>query len=179
MEEKSGGRGDSCHIRQGVRNIFPRLFLGLNLDSDIVRCISLINPIDIVYILVYPGISRYTSYISRYIYPKSGELSIRRPLPPRANSQSHFKCSPHSTSSTPPLPPASMPKATSPSNNISHSRQATDDSHSRMSDIALRKKKNADAQAAFRARRANYIATLEETGRSSVSCFSVRLLSHF
>jgi hypothetical protein len=33
-----------------------------------------------------------------------------------------------------------------------------------MSDVALRKKKNADAQAAFRARRANYIATLEETG---------------
>lgn len=32
-----------------------------------------------------------------------------------------------------------------------------------MSDIALRKKKNADAQAAFRQRRANYIATLEET----------------
>ncbi|KAJ7181678.1 anaphase-promoting complex, cyclosome, subunit 4-domain-containing protein [Mycena crocata] len=32
-----------------------------------------------------------------------------------------------------------------------------------LSDIALRKKKNADAQAAFRARRANYIATLEET----------------
>lgn len=35
-----------------------------------------------------------------------------------------------------------------------------------MSDVALRKKKNADAQAAFRARRANYIATLEETGAS-------------
>ncbi|EJD07171.1 uncharacterized protein FOMMEDRAFT_152542 [Fomitiporia mediterranea MF3/22] len=34
----------------------------------------------------------------------------------------------------------------------------------KMSKIALRKKKNADAQAAFRARRANYIATLEETG---------------
>ncbi|KAH9486914.1 hypothetical protein JR316_0000980 [Psilocybe cubensis] len=33
----------------------------------------------------------------------------------------------------------------------------------RMTDVALRKKKNADAQAAFRARRANYIATLEET----------------
>ncbi|KAH8102651.1 hypothetical protein BXZ70DRAFT_797479 [Cristinia sonorae] len=33
----------------------------------------------------------------------------------------------------------------------------------RMSEAALRKKKNADAQAAFRARRANYIATLEET----------------
>ncbi|KAI0078892.1 hypothetical protein K474DRAFT_1659826 [Panus rudis PR-1116 ss-1] len=31
------------------------------------------------------------------------------------------------------------------------------------SEAALRKKKNADAQAAFRARRANYIATLEET----------------
>ncbi|EJD07327.1 uncharacterized protein FOMMEDRAFT_149845 [Fomitiporia mediterranea MF3/22] len=33
----------------------------------------------------------------------------------------------------------------------------------KMSEITLRKKKNADAQAAFRARRANYIATLEET----------------
>ncbi|EJD01975.1 uncharacterized protein FOMMEDRAFT_157117 [Fomitiporia mediterranea MF3/22] len=33
----------------------------------------------------------------------------------------------------------------------------------KMSKITLRKKKNADAQAAFRARRANYIATLEET----------------
>ncbi|TFK41138.1 anaphase-promoting complex, cyclosome, subunit 4-domain-containing protein [Crucibulum laeve] len=39
----------------------------------------------------------------------------------------------------------------------------SDDPTSRMSDVALRKKKNADAQAAFRARRANYIATLEET----------------
>ncbi|KAH9946631.1 anaphase-promoting complex, cyclosome, subunit 4-domain-containing protein [Amylocystis lapponica] len=39
----------------------------------------------------------------------------------------------------------------------------SDDSSSRMSEAALRKKKNADAQAAFRARRANYIATLEET----------------
>ncbi|KAI0286968.1 hypothetical protein BGY98DRAFT_1086916 [Russula aff. rugulosa BPL654] len=38
-----------------------------------------------------------------------------------------------------------------------------DDLSSRISDTALRKKKNADAQAAFRARRANYIATLEET----------------
>jgi hypothetical protein len=28
----------------------------------------------------------------------------------------------------------------------------------------LRRKKNADAQAAFRSRRANYIANLEETG---------------
>ena len=31
----------------------------------------------------------------------------------------------------------------------------------------MRRKKNADAQAAFRARRANYIASLEETGRLS------------
>ncbi|KAI0002088.1 hypothetical protein BJV77DRAFT_971019 [Russula vinacea] len=38
-----------------------------------------------------------------------------------------------------------------------------DDPSSRVSDTAIRKKKNADAQAAFRARRANYIATLEET----------------
>ncbi|EJD07840.1 uncharacterized protein FOMMEDRAFT_150421 [Fomitiporia mediterranea MF3/22] len=34
----------------------------------------------------------------------------------------------------------------------------------KMSEITLRKKKNADAQAAFRACCANYIATLEETG---------------
>ncbi len=40
------------------------------------------------------------------------------------------------------------------------------DISARMSDVALRKKKNADAQAAFRARRANYISTLEETGVS-------------
>ncbi|RPD82564.1 hypothetical protein L226DRAFT_451057 [Lentinus tigrinus ALCF2SS1-7] len=38
-----------------------------------------------------------------------------------------------------------------------------DGAAARLSDAALRKKKNADAQAAFRARRANYIATLEET----------------
>lgn len=43
------------------------------------------------------------------------------------------------------------------------SSQDSSDFNSRMSDIAIRKKKNADAQAAFRARRANYIATLEET----------------
>jgi hypothetical protein len=42
----------------------------------------------------------------------------------------------------------------------------------RMSDIALRKKKNADAQAAFRARRANYIATLEETGTKNILPYS-------
>ncbi|PCH33624.1 hypothetical protein WOLCODRAFT_93867 [Wolfiporia cocos MD-104 SS10] len=39
----------------------------------------------------------------------------------------------------------------------------SDDNASHLSEAALRKKKNADAQAAFRARRANYIATLEET----------------
>ena len=51
------------------------------------------------------------------------------------------------------MPPSPDPKAGS-----------DDGTASRMSDAALRKKKNADAQAAFRARRANYIATLEETG---------------
>ncbi|THH16995.1 hypothetical protein EW146_g3735 [Bondarzewia mesenterica] len=54
------------------------------------------------------------------------------------------------------MAPANQP-TTSPSK---------DDSAARLSDAALRKKKNADAQAAFRARRANYIATLEETGQS-------------
>ncbi|KZT02734.1 uncharacterized protein LAESUDRAFT_729981 [Laetiporus sulphureus 93-53] len=43
------------------------------------------------------------------------------------------------------------------------SKASSDDNASKMSEAALRKKKNADAQAAFRARRANYIATLEET----------------
>ncbi|CCM01974.1 uncharacterized protein FIBRA_04047 [Fibroporia radiculosa] len=52
----------------------------------------------------------------------------------------------------PPSPSTSPPPKT-----------GSDDSPSRMSEAALRKKKNADAQAAFRARRANYIATLEET----------------
>jgi hypothetical protein len=39
-------------------------------------------------------------------------------------------------------------------------------------DAAMRKKKNADAQAAFRARRANYIATLEEAGSTRPAFFS-------
>ncbi|KAF8642250.1 hypothetical protein AX16_009525 [Volvariella volvacea WC 439] len=58
-----------------------------------------------------------------------------------------------------------MPKSTndSPTSNHSQSKQSADDQAARLSDVALRKKKNADAQAAFRARRANYIATLEET----------------
>ncbi|KAG6902867.1 hypothetical protein C0995_010036 [Termitomyces sp. Mi166 len=56
-----------------------------------------------------------------------------------------------------------MPKSNATASTASHSQQATDEQTSRMSDVALRKKKNADAQAAFRARRANYIATLEET----------------
>ncbi|KAL6310000.1 hypothetical protein BKA93DRAFT_876490 [Sparassis latifolia] len=50
-----------------------------------------------------------------------------------------------------------------PSPSSTNSKAGSDDSASRMSEAALRKKKNADAQAAFRARRANYIATLEET----------------
>ncbi|OBZ79324.1 hypothetical protein A0H81_01147 [Grifola frondosa] len=51
----------------------------------------------------------------------------------------------------------------SPSPGSAQSKTGSDGSSSRMSEAALRKKKNADAQAAFRARRANYIATLEET----------------
>ena len=55
-----------------------------------------------------------------------------------------------------------------PKSNPSHDpAKAPNDDHARVNDVALRKKKNADAQAAFRARRANYIATLEETGKSS------------
>lgn len=52
-----------------------------------------------------------------------------------------------------PLPPPRMPPA--------NAKSLTDDA-------AMRKKKNADAQAAFRARRANYIATLEEAGKSAL-----------
>ncbi|KAH6917364.1 hypothetical protein BKA70DRAFT_332044 [Coprinopsis sp. MPI-PUGE-AT-0042] len=62
-----------------------------------------------------------------------------------------------------------MPKSnpsTSPSTQQSHPKSSGDDNGARLSDVALRKKKNADAQAAFRARRANYIATLEETVNS-------------
>ena len=55
--------------------------------------------------------------------------------------------------------PVSMPDATSPTSTAS--KAGSDDS---TPDAVDRKKKNADAQAAFRARRANYIATLEETG---------------
>jgi hypothetical protein len=59
-----------------------------------------------------------------------------------------------------------MPKSNqSCSPPLPHAKPASDESTQRLSDVALRKKKNADAQAAFRARRANYIATLEETGR--------------
>ncbi|KDQ63736.1 hypothetical protein JAAARDRAFT_203134 [Jaapia argillacea MUCL 33604] len=57
--------------------------------------------------------------------------------------------------------PKSIPTQSPP--NSSYNKSASDDAAPRMSDVALRKKKNADAQAAFRARRANYIATLEET----------------
>ncbi|TFK98754.1 hypothetical protein BDV98DRAFT_657725 [Pterulicium gracile] len=57
-----------------------------------------------------------------------------------------------------------MPKDTT---SRSHSRHTTTPSDAaasgKMADVAVRKKKNADAQAAFRARRANYITTLEET----------------
>ncbi|EJC97714.1 uncharacterized protein FOMMEDRAFT_162737 [Fomitiporia mediterranea MF3/22] len=44
----------------------------------------------------------------------------------------------------------------------------------KMSEITLRKK-NADAQAAFRARRANYIATLEETGPSAAKYLNIHV----
>lgn len=52
-----------------------------------------------------------------------------------------------------------------PKSNPNHDpAKGPSDDQARVNDIALRKKKNADAQAAFRARRTNYIATLEETG---------------
>jgi hypothetical protein len=78
----------------------------------------------------------------------------------------HFKSSPLAPLGVIPLPPSQMPKSNQSSSPPSHShaRTGSDDTSPRMSDVALRKKKNADAQAAFRQRRANYIATLEETG---------------
>lgn len=62
--------------------------------------------------------------------------------------------------------PNKIDPSLSPPDHISQSNGAEESTSNstRMSDVALRKKKNADAQAAFRARRANYIATLEETG---------------
>ncbi|KAF8445956.1 hypothetical protein L210DRAFT_2945697 [Boletus edulis BED1] len=54
-------------------------------------------------------------------------------------------------------------KLESPPDDRSECKADIDDPIARITDIALRKKKNADAQAAFRQRRANYIATLEET----------------
>lgn len=66
--------------------------------------------------------------------------------PARPRMQAHF--------------PVAMPDAHSPT-----SKTGSDDNVPL--DAAERKKKNADAQAAFRARRANYIATLEETGTLS------------
>ncbi|KAF9453800.1 hypothetical protein P691DRAFT_557479 [Macrolepiota fuliginosa MF-IS2] len=56
-----------------------------------------------------------------------------------------------------------MPKSPRSSPSSTNPKSAIDDAGLHLTDIALRKKKNADAQAAFRARRANYIATLEET----------------
>ena len=59
--------------------------------------------------------------------------------------------------------PIAMPDGLSPTSTTS--KAGSDDCAPL--DAAERKKKNADAQAAFRARRANYIATLEETGQSA------------
>lgn len=83
------------------------------------------------------------------------------------------------------LMPKSNNSSRSPSS-ASHPKPSADDAAVRLSDVALRKKKNADAQAAFRARRAHYIATLEETVTSleSVvlqlqdSCKEARAESH-
>lgn len=65
----------------------------------------------------------------------------------------------------PSLMPKSNPTLSPATNNAQPPsvKSSPDDAVNKLSDVALRKKKNADAQAAFRARRANYIATLEET----------------
>ncbi|KAF8640833.1 hypothetical protein AX17_000482 [Amanita inopinata Kibby_2008] len=61
--------------------------------------------------------------------------------------------------------PKSNPTLSPPTVNAqpTSTKSSPDESSNKLSDVAIRKKKNADAQAAFRARRANYIATLEET----------------
>lgn len=58
-----------------------------------------------------------------------------------------------------------MPQSANSPTSTNSKAGSDDNSSGRLSEAALRKKKNADAQAAFRARRANYIATLEETGQ--------------
>jgi hypothetical protein len=80
------------------------------------------------------------------------------------------------------------PQTFSPDSGAPYSTDAVDSdggaSHANQSDFAqsdtpqspktlasLRRRKNADAQAAFRARRANYIANLEETGMSACAVF--------
>ncbi|KAL5535567.1 hypothetical protein ACEPAF_3661 [Sanghuangporus sanghuang] len=81
------------------------------------------------------------------------------------SSQVPFSC-PCGSSSSISFPVSPMPKTPnsqpSPSSKLPANAPGAD-KVDKMSEIALRKKKNADAQAAFRARRANYIATLEET----------------
>lgn len=75
-----------------------------------------------------------------------------------------------------------MPQSANSPTSTNSKAGSDDNSSSRLSEAALRKKKNADAQAAFRARRANYIATLEETGStfpslSVPSMIPIRLIS--
>ena len=102
-----------------------------------------------------PGMIRALLSLASYTPPPLHFLSTLYPPMP------HSPHSPHSPTST-------ASKAGS-DDNITTSE--------RMSEAALRKKKNADAQAAFRARRANYIATLEETG-SSVPAPLLRQVPH-
>ena len=66
----------------------------------------------------------------------------------------------------PPAIASHFPVYMAPSSRVAASppKDKDKDGSAELSDAALRKKKNADAQAAFRARRANYISTLEETG---------------
>lgn len=72
-----------------------------------------------------------------------------------------------------------MPEGSHSPTSANSKAGSDDNSSTRMSsEAALRKKKNADAQAAFRQRRANYIATLEETGSTLVilSIYPVHLV---
>jgi len=77
------------------------------------------------------------------------------PLTPLSLQHSTHK---HSADHHPLLSP------TVPSHQSSASQHASTDGTPQVHAASMRRKKNADAQAAFRARRANYIASLEETG---------------
>lgn len=81
------------------------------------------------------------------------------------------KLSSNSDIMSPVVPPQQLP--------ISHSSHPSSSNEPQLSQAqvtSMRRKKNADAQAAFRARRATYIASLEETGTENHPSFSLTSL---